>query len=132
MSGFLVAGRSNAMARLSGLVSAFIRALALSFVFVALSAAATRAETEPQPRRVALVIGNGAYKHAPQLPNPTKDASDIAAKLTELGFDVVAGLDLDMTKFGETLREFSRRIEGADVGLLFMPVMDFKWTGSIF
>ena len=119
MSSFLVAGRSNAMARLSDLASAFIRALALSIVFVALSAAATLAKTEPEARRVALVIGNGAYKNAQQLPNPTQDASDMAAKLTELGFDVVLGVDLDMARFGDTLREFSRRIEGADVGLMF-------------
>lgn len=29
--------------------------------------------------RVALVIGNGAYLNAPQLPNPPHDASDVAA-----------------------------------------------------
>ena len=38
--------------------------------------------------RVALVIGNGAYRHVPTLPNPSNDASDIAASLERLGFAV--------------------------------------------
>jgi hypothetical protein len=29
-------------------------------------------------KRVALVIGNGAYAHAPHLPNPPHDAQDVA------------------------------------------------------
>jgi uncharacterized caspase-like protein len=98
-------------------VAALARVLALGLVFLAASICAAFSATEG--RRVALVIGNGAYEHAPQLPNPPKDARDIAAKLKELGFDVVLGTDLTMTRFGETLREFSRHIEGADVGLMF-------------
>jgi hypothetical protein len=31
-------------------------------------------------RRVALVIGNGGYAHAPHLPNPPHDAEDVAAE----------------------------------------------------
>jgi uncharacterized caspase-like protein len=81
---------------------------------------------------VALVIGNGAYQNVQQLPNPTRDASDMAAKLTELGFDVVLGVDLDMAKFGDTLREFSRRIEGADVGLMFYAGHGLQVDGENF
>ena len=40
--------------------------------------------------RVALVAGIGAYKNAEPLPNPSNDASDIAAALRKLGFDVMA------------------------------------------
>jgi len=36
----------------------------------------SRAET-----RVALVIGNGAYKNAPRLSTPSNDAEDVAAAL---------------------------------------------------
>jgi hypothetical protein len=45
-------------------------------------------------KRVALVIGNAEYQNAPPLRNPSNDATDIAAKLRELGFDVVEGIDL--------------------------------------
>jgi len=38
-------------------------------------------------RRIALVIGNGAYKSTP-LRNPVNDAADIADALESLGFSV--------------------------------------------
>jgi len=38
-------------------------------------------------KRVALVIGNSAYQHAPRLENPKKDATDMAAVLKQLGFE---------------------------------------------
>src|SRR5713226_8216209 len=39
-------------------------------------------------RRIALVIGNGAYTNAPPLKNPPNDAREMAAALRFLGFDV--------------------------------------------
>src|ERR1019366_808102 len=38
-------------------------------------------------KRVALVIGNGAYKNAVHLPNPRNDAQDVAASLARTGFE---------------------------------------------
>jgi len=38
-------------------------------------------------KRIALVIGNGAYTNAPPLKNPPNDARDMAATLKALGFD---------------------------------------------
>ena len=37
-------------------------------------------------RRVALVIGNGAYAHVRPLPNPTNDARAMAKSLRDIGF----------------------------------------------
>src|SRR5262245_23209099 len=48
------------------------------------------AASEP---RVALVIGNSAYKDSP-LPNPVNDARDMAAALKEVGFEVIPGENL--------------------------------------
>src|SRR6476646_8793247 len=45
-------------------------------------------------RRIALVIGNGAYTSAPPLKNPPNDARDMAANLKTLGFDVSSGVNL--------------------------------------
>ncbi|KQX24805.1 hypothetical protein ASD01_27415 [Ensifer sp. Root423] len=70
-------------------------------------------------KRVALVIGNSAYRHAPQLANPQNDAGDMASKLTALGFVVVTGRDLDLTGMRGVIREFVGKVEGADVALFF-------------
>ena len=70
-------------------------------------------------KRVALIVGNGAYQHASALANPRNDAQDIAAALSDLGFQVIAGIDLDKRGFDQKVREFSGALEGADVGLFF-------------
>ena len=69
--------------------------------------------------RVALVVGNGAYTHAGRLPNPTNDASDVAAALRRLGFDVTITRDAGRTALNEALRAFTRRSASADVALVF-------------
>src|SRR5258708_12354081 len=46
-------------------------------------------------KRVALVIGNGAYTKAPRLPNPPRDAHDVAAALKRIDFDVIRATGLD-------------------------------------
>jgi uncharacterized caspase-like protein len=73
----------------------------------------------PLGRRVALVIGNGGYRHAAKLPNPSNDASDIAAALRKLGFDVVEGRDLDKRGMEDKIREFGGKLERADLALFF-------------
>ncbi|RYD70915.1 MAG: caspase family protein, partial [Verrucomicrobiaceae bacterium] len=45
--------------------------------------------------RVALVIGNGAYRYATELPNPANDANAIGRTLETMGFEVIKGIDLD-------------------------------------
>jgi len=70
-------------------------------------------------RRVALVVGNGAYKNVPNLPNPPKDAQAIAALLRNLGFDVVSGEDLTHDAMTDVLRKFATQADGADVALFF-------------
>ncbi len=75
---------------------------------------AVRAET-----RVALVIGNSAYRNTPALPNPRNDAAAVAAALPPLGFSVLTGFDLDRTGTESILREFGRALEGSDVALFY-------------
>jgi uncharacterized caspase-like protein len=70
-------------------------------------------------RRVALVVGNSAYDSAAALRNPRNDASDMAASLKSVGFEVHLGLDLDQRRLAEMMDEFSRDLDGADVGLFF-------------
>jgi uncharacterized caspase-like protein len=72
-----------------------------------------------QGKRVALVIGNSAYKHTPRLDNPKNDAADMAAALTKLGFAVIEGRDLDKGAMERTVRDFAQALSGAQVGLFF-------------
>jgi tetratricopeptide (TPR) repeat protein len=69
--------------------------------------------------RVALVIGNGAYRHASVLPNPANDARDMAVALRELGFREVEGYDLDGTAMRAKIAEFGDSLPNAAVTLFF-------------
>ncbi len=68
-------------------------------------------------KRVALVIGNGAYTNAPPLTNPKNDAEDMAAALKALGFTVILGLDLDKRAMDHKILEFEKALNGADAGV---------------
>ncbi len=70
-------------------------------------------------KRIALVIGNAAYVEAGALINPVNDAADMAKALTQSGFDVILGLDLDRHGFDEKLRAFSRGLDDAGTAVLF-------------
>jgi len=79
-------------------------------------------------KRVALVIGNGAYTKAPRLPNPPRDAHDVAAALKRIDFDVIRGTDLDRAGMQDAIVRFARAAQSADVGLLYYSghAMQFK------
>ena len=70
-------------------------------------------------KRVAFVVGNGAYRNVAPLPNPAVDAKSMAALLRNVGFDVVEGTNLTRDKMTEKLLDFGKRAEGADVALFF-------------
>ena len=70
-------------------------------------------------KRVALVIGNSAYQHTPKLTNPRNDADDMAGALKRNGFQVIVGLDLDKAAFDRKLKDFSKDLQGASVGVFF-------------
>ncbi|WP_305985430.1 caspase family protein [Roseibium sp. MMSF_3544] len=70
-------------------------------------------------KRVALVIGNGAYEHTVPLPNPSNDAEQMATKLKSLGFEVVAGQDQTYNDMRRSVMEFAKKAYGAEIALLF-------------
>ena len=80
--------------------------------------------------RVALVVGNGAYTHAGRLPNPVNDASDVAAALGRLGFEVTVVRDAGRTALNEALRAFTRRSAGADMALVFYAGHAMEMDGT--
>jgi hypothetical protein len=73
-------------------------------------------------KRVALVIGNSAYRAVPALPNPAADARLMSDTLLSLGFFVVGGgaqLDLDKAGFDDVLKKFGTELIGADIALFY-------------
>jgi uncharacterized caspase-like protein len=94
-------------------VVALVRFAACFGLFVASVNAAFAAD------RVALVIGNGAYQNAVQLPNPPRDARSMADLLRALKFEVIEGEDLDKAALDAKLREFSKAAETAKATFVF-------------
>src|SRR6201986_2381845 len=70
-------------------------------------------------KRVAFVVGNGAYKNVAALPNPPIDAKAMAATLRNVGFDVVEGTNLTRDTMTDRLLEFGKKAQGADVAVFF-------------
>src|SRR5436309_12681678 len=91
-----------------------ILTLLASLMCMALSASAAKAD-----RRIAFVVGNGAYKNVAQLPNPAIDAQAMAVVLRNVGFEVVEGTNLTRDKMTERLLEFGKKTQGADVAVFF-------------
>ena len=75
--------------------------------------------SDPASRRVALVIGNAAYAHAPALRNSTNDATDISAALTQYGFNVISGTDLSQEQMDDALMEFRALAQDADAAMVY-------------
>jgi uncharacterized caspase-like protein len=69
--------------------------------------------------RVALVIGNGAYKNVAALPNPPNDASAIAASFERLGFVVKTLRDAGFDDMRRALIDFGQRARGAEMAVIF-------------
>ena len=88
--------------------------LILSVIGMIFTAGSASAE-----KRVAFVVGNGAYKNVAPLPNPSVDAKAIAATLRNVGFEVVEGSNLTRDKMTERLLDFGKKAQGADVALFF-------------
>jgi uncharacterized caspase-like protein len=85
-----------------------------SVFYLFLTADAARAD-----QRVALVVGNGAYKNVQQLPNPPISAKAMAGLLRKAGFDVIEGTDLKREQMTERLLEFGRKAQGADLAVFY-------------
>jgi hypothetical protein len=90
-----------------------------SIVALLVVALATIMPAKAAPDRVALVIGNGAYQHAPELANPANDANAIATSLEGLGFTVFRDIDLSRANMERLIRDFAKTLNGSNAGLFF-------------
>ena len=84
--------------------SAFRSALLASTLLASAGATAAHAEN-----RLALVIGESAYRAVPSLPNPANDARAMASLLTEAGFTVTTASDLSQRELNQKVGDFTAK-----------------------
>ena len=84
-------------------------------------------------RRIALVVGNSKYNDVNlALPNPSNDASDMAATLMRLGFDVTIAVDATTGEMDRALRRFGDLASTADVSLFYYAGHALQFQGNNF
>lgn len=84
-------------------------------------------------KRVALVVGNSAYRNVTPLDNPANDASLMSETLMGLGFSLIgnsAQLDLDKNALDNAVQSFGREMQGADVALFYYAGHGVQVRGS--
>ena len=84
-------------------------------------------------KRVALVVGNSAYRNVTPLDNPSNDAGLIAETLKRLGFTLIgngARTDLDKAALDQAVQDFGRQIQGADVAMFYYAGHGVQVRGS--
>jgi formylglycine-generating enzyme required for sulfatase activity len=82
-------------------------------------------------KRVALVIGNGAYSTG-ALRNPPSDARAVATKLRALGFEVALATDLDQNGMRRAITDFGRALGAGGVGLFYYAGHGIQHQGRNF
>ncbi|MDE5452239.1 caspase family protein [Bradyrhizobium sp. CSA112] len=85
--------------------------------------------------RLALVIGQSAYRSVPALPNPANDAKAVTQLLTDSGFEVSTASDLSQGQMREVVSEFAGKVaaKGADtVALVFYAGHGLQIDGENF
>src|SRR5215216_5857598 len=82
-------------------------------------------------KRVALVIGNSAYRNVAKLSNPANDAAAVAGMLKSAGFDTVESkLNLTVSELRKTLRDFGGRSRDADVAVIYYAGHGIELDGT--
>jgi uncharacterized caspase-like protein len=95
------------------------------------AAASSRAvKSSPAANRVALVIGNTAYKAATPLRNPANDAALVAGSLTRLGFDVLEKHNLGVEQMRGVLKDFEDKAGGAEWALVYFSGHGMELNGK--
>lgn len=118
----IATGQQTGTAALAWLVT-----LTCVFLFALCRPAAAQ---DTDTRRMALVVGNGAYDTLAPLDTAAGDARDIAALLESLDFEVSLLINSDAMTFNAALTSFTNRAAGADTVLFYFAGHGFQYTGS--
>ena len=132
------------MGRLAGAMALGLAAVAVAAgqqpALMAQSAAPAWAEATGQllaqaaqqgGRRLALVIGNGAYEDGP-LPNAVNDAADVARTLRSIGFQVSLLKNGDQQAMDAAVDGFRRQLRRGDLGLFYFSGHGLQVAGESF
>src|SRR4051812_17055393 len=99
--------------------------LGATSLFLPLPFALVRAQSEGTVKllkapKIALVIGNGKYKDAPELKNPANDAKGVGDALSAAGFAVTTKLDVGREDLIAAIRDYVHAMEQKKaVGLFY-------------
>ncbi|MFY0613836.1 MAG: caspase family protein [Hyphomicrobiaceae bacterium] len=64
-------------------------------------------------KRIALIIGNSAYKYSGELENPKNDARLIASALRRAGFEITTVVDSDLKSMKTAFRTYAAKLKAA-------------------
>src|ERR1043166_2028700 len=106
---------------------------ALSAIALSLGVLCAGAGAQPAlaDKRVALVIGNSGYQHAPALPNPARDAKAMVSMFEKAGFDVVTTqYDAGNLQFKRAIRQFEDAASEADIAVIYYAGHGIEIHGS--
>jgi uncharacterized caspase-like protein len=104
--------------------------LQLVGIVISILIVATPISSSEAGERVALVIGNSAYRYTTPLANPVNDAEDMAAALSGLGFQVTKRVDLDKAGMDRALQEFAVALKGARLGVFLYAGHGLQVSGQ--
>src|SRR5712672_424008 len=105
----------------------------ISFRSILFAAAilATTAVSAFAEKRIALIIGNSAYKNVARLQNPANDAAAVADMFRSAGFETVESrLNLTVSELRKTLREFGNKSRDADVAVVYYAGHGIELDGN--
>ena len=88
------------------------------------------ASADADGKRVALIIGNSAYRNVPALPNPANDASDVAAAFKRLGFAVTLVQNGSFDDMRRGLLAFGQAAAGADMAAVYFAGHGMEVNGE--
>lgn len=108
--------------------------IAVRFVFASLLVLVAGMPAAAQgvaAKRVALVIGNSTYKEQP-LKNPANDAKAMAAKLRQIGFQVIERQNATKTQMERAVADFGEALSAGAVGLFYYAGHGLQVSGRNF
>ena len=102
--------------------------LGLGVIALLMGFAATSARADG--KRVALVVGNSAYRNVPELPNPANDAGDVATALNRLGFSVTLIANASFEEMRRGLIALGREAAAADMAVMYFAGHGMEMSGE--
>ena len=111
-----------------------MKILRVLFLFAWVVALSILCQTGPSfaGKRIALVVGNGAYQHTRPLPASRNDATDVQKGLVAAGFDVSLKVDVDKAQLDELIAQLGRDAKTADAAVFYFSGHSMQFEGKNF